>query len=293
MAQKKRDFGLILSLGLIIVIAAYWFVKEVPMDGVEYYVDLLGDKLVTLIPKERDKKEIAAIYDEFKIKVKEKKVSPEEVEQVASAIINLSNSSDSLSRSEAEALIRVAVRKIPIDTFGLARVPDVEASSEEWKALGERLSGVYHIEESLKDHVIVTPEGLKPQYRVDEKLNVIVDNRIKKDLEKSRLEDLEKEVQLFWRDSVSEKMDQNLEKLEIELRALSEKMEDVEIQHNLLKLKVLTIPIGEDMIITLDSLDIVNLVEWDSLGSEVLKEFQEIEIRHGARVVAEPEPSPE
>jgi len=66
MAQKKRDFGLILSLGLIIVVASYWFVKEVPMDGVEHYVDLLGDKLMALIPEEQAKQEMAAIYDEFK-----------------------------------------------------------------------------------------------------------------------------------------------------------------------------------------------------------------------------------
>ena len=152
MAQKKRDIGLILSLGLIIVVAGYWFVKEVPMDGVEHYVDLLGDKLVSLIPKEEDKKEVAAIYEQFRTQVKEKKVKPEDVEQVASAIINLSNASDSLSRDEAEALLRVAVPAIAVDSIGLVHVPDVEASPEEWEELHKRLSGVYQIQESLKDH---------------------------------------------------------------------------------------------------------------------------------------------
>jgi hypothetical protein len=292
MAQKKRDFGLILSLGLIIVIAGYWFVKEVPMDGVEHYVDLLGDKLVTLIPKEEDKKEVAAIYDEFRTKVKEKKVSPENVEQMASRIINLSNTSDSLTRSEAEALVRIAIREMPLDTFGLVHVPDVEASPEEWKELNDRLSGVYQVEESLRDHVIVTPDGPMPRYRVDEKLNVIVDTRVRTELGKAKLKELEKQKHLFWRDSVAERMEKNLHKLEIELRDLSEDMEGAEIQYNLLKLKVLTHPIGENLIIALDSLDIVTMIDWDSLEGEVLKEIEKIEVRSGTGIVVTPKKRP-
>ncbi len=292
MEQKKRDIGLILSLGLIIVVAGYWFVKEVPVYGVEHYVDLLGDKLVSLIPKEEDKKEVAAIYEQFRTQVKEKKVKPEDVEQVASAIINLSNASDSLSRDEAEALLRVAVPKFAVDSIGLVHVPDVEASPEEWEELHERLSGVYQIQESLKDHAIVTPKGPKPQYRVDEKLNIIVDNRVRKELEKARIEELDKQKQLFWRDSVAEDMEKNLEKLEIELRAFSEKMEDVEIQHNLLKLKVLAQPIGEELIIALDSLDIVTVIHWDSVEQELQKEIKKYELKKGTGVVVKPEKRP-
>jgi hypothetical protein len=293
MAQKKRDFGLILSLGLIIVIAGYWFVKEVPMDGVEHYVDLLGDKLMTLIPKDQDKEEVAAIYNEFKTKVKEKKVSPENVEQVASAIINLSNASDSISLSEVETLIRIAVPAMSVDSVGLVQIPDVEASPEEWEELNKRLSGVYHIQESLEDHVIVAPEDPRPRYRVDKGLNVIVDNRVKKEMKRAQLEELEKETQLIWEDSVAEDMEKNLHKLEIELKALSEEMEEVEIRHNLLKLKVLTMPAGEEVTISLDSLDFVNLVDWDSLESEVLKEIKHIEIKGSKRgIVVEPEERP-
>jgi hypothetical protein len=277
MAKEKRDVGLILSLGLIIAIASYWFIKEVPMVGVEHYVDLLGEKLMTLIPKEQDKKEVAAIYEEFRSKVKEKKVRPENVEQVASAIINLSNASDSLTRSEAEALIQIAIKAIPADSVGLVHVPDVEATPEEWEELNKRLSGVYKIEKSLKDHVIVSPKGSKPPYRVDENLNIIVDSRVKRDLEKARLEELEKHDQLFWRDSVTETMEKNLQQLEIELKVLSEEMENIDIQHNLLKLKVLSHPVGNNMIITLDSLDIVNIINWDSLKGELKKEMSDIE----------------
>ncbi|MCK4560616.1 MAG: hypothetical protein KAV45_12600 [Calditrichia bacterium] len=290
MAQKKRDFGLILSLGLIIAIASYWFVKEMPMDGVEHYVDLLGDKLMALIPEEKDKQEMAAIYDDFKTKVKEKKISPENVEQVASAIINLSIASDSLTLSEAEALIRIAFNEVPVDGYGLIHVPEVEATPEEWEELNERLSSVYQLEEQLKDHVIIAPETPMPQYRVDEKLNIIIDTRVKADLKREELlKKFEEEEHVFWKDSVAENMEKDLQKLEVELRALSE---DMEIQHNLLKLKVLTHPVGEDVLIMIDSLDLITIVNWDSIEGEVAIKIEEFKVKRSTGAAVGPKDKP-
>lgn len=274
MAQK-RDFGLILSLGLIIAVASYWFVKEVPMDGVEHYVDLLGDKLMALIPKDQEKQEMAAIYNEFRKKVKEKKIRPEEVEHVASAIFNLSNTGDSLSLSEAEELIRIAITHVPPDSLGLIHVPDVEASPEEWKELSERLGKVYQIEEQLKDHVVIPPERPLPRYRVDEKLNIIIDSRVKADIKKDQLlKQLEEEKQVFWKDSVAENMEKELQKLEIKLQALSE---DMEIKHNVLKMKIMNHPVGEELIFSFDSLDLVTIVNIDSLEGEISKIIEKYE----------------
>ena len=293
MAQNKRDFGLILSLGLIIVVASYWFVKEVPMDGVEHYVDLLGDKLMAMVPKEKDKKEVAAIYEEFSRKVKEKKVDPEKIEKVASAIINMSNASDSLTRSEAEALIQVAIMDMPMDTLGLVHVPDIEASREEWEELNKRLSRVYRVDERLKGKELSLPNGPMPKYRVDEKLNIIIDSRVRAELEKEKLlEAFEDQEQVFWRDSVAEGMEKHLQELEIELRSLSEEMDNIDIKHNLLKLKVLTHPVGEKVILALDSLDIVTIVKWDSIQDVVIDGIEQIEKKKHKSIVIEPQRGP-
>ncbi len=290
MAQKKRDFGLILSLGLIIAIGSYWFVKEMPMDGIEHYIDLLGDKLMALIPEEQEKQELAAIYDDFKTRVKEKKISPENVEQVASAIINLSIASDSLTLSEAEALMQIAIGEVPADGYGLIHVPEVEATPEEWEELNERLSSVYQLEEQLKDHVIVAPETPMPHYRVDKKLNIIIDTRVKADLKREELlKKFEEEEHVFWKDSVAENMEKDLQKLEVELRALSE---DMEIQHNLLKLKVLTHPVGEDVLIMIDSLDLITLVNWDSIEGEVAIKIEELKVKRSTGAAVGPRDKP-
>ena len=290
MAQKKRDFGLILSLGLIIAIGSYWFVKEMPMDGIEHYIDLLGDKLMALIPEEQEKQELAAIYDAFKTKVREKKISPENVEQIASAIINLSIASDSLTLSEAEALIQIAIREVPVDGYGLIHVPEVEATPEEWEDLSDRLSSVYQLEEQLKDHVIVAPETPMPHYRVDKKLNIIIDSRVKADLKRENLlKKFEEEEHVFWKDSVAENMEKDLQKLEVELRALSE---DMEIQHNLLKLKVLTHPVGEDVLIMIDSLDLITIINWDSIEGEVAIKIEELKVKRSTGAAVGPKDKP-
>ena len=290
MAQKKRDFGLILSLGIIIAVASYWFVKEVPMDGVEHYVDLLGDKLMVLIPEDQEKQEMAAIYNEFRTKVKEKKIRPEEVEQVAAAIFNLSNTGDSLSLSEAEDLIRIAIKHVPTDSFGLIHVPDVEASPEEWEELSDRLSRVYRIEEQLRDHVVVAPKRPLPHYRVDKKLNIIIDNRVKADIKKDQLlKQLEEEKQVFWKDSVAEKMEKELQSLEIKLEALSE---DMAIKHNMLKMKIMNHPVGEDLVFTIDSLDLVTILNFDSLEKEMSKKIEQYEIERSTEAELKSENHP-
>jgi len=275
MAKKKHDFGLILSLGLIIAIGGYWFVKEVQMDGVEHYVDLLGNKLMDLVPKEQEKRELAVIYDEFKSKVKEKKIRPENVEQVASAIINLSNVSDSVSLAEAEALIRIAIPEISVDSLTIFKIPDVESTSKEWEALHDRLRSVYEVEELLHAKAVPPPEKSMPRYRIDEKLNVIIDNKVRADLKREELlKKLEDEKRLFWKDSVSESMEKELHKLEIELKSLSKEMD---IQHHILKLQVLTQPIKDGIDIALDSLDLVTIVNWDSLEEVVSEEIEKYE----------------
>ena len=226
--------------------------------------------------KEQEKQELAAIYDEFKNKVKEKKVRPENIEQVASAIINLSNMSDSVTFAEAEAIIRIAIPEIPVDSHGIIKIPDIEATSEEWEALNDRLSSVYKLEELLHQQVGVIPERPMPRYRIDKKLNIIIDSREKADLKREDLlKKLEEEKRLFWRDSVSEGMEKDLHELEIELKTLSEEME---IQHHLLKLKVLTHPITEGFTIAIDALDLITLANWDSLEDVVTKEIEKYEI---------------
>ncbi|TFG98238.1 MAG: hypothetical protein E4H13_10065, partial [Calditrichales bacterium] len=169
--NKKYDIGLILSLGLIIAVGSYWFVKEVPVSGLDHYVDLLGDRLMMLVPKENDKKELAGIYEEFKSQIKENKIDPAEVEYIASAIINLSNTNDTLSLYEAEAVLELSSL---INKQRVLKKYEKDIRNKEWQELNKRLEDVHSLEEKFRQQGQTLA---KNSYRVDENLNVIMDSR--------------------------------------------------------------------------------------------------------------------
>lgn len=273
MAKKKLDFGLILSLGLIIAVGGYWFVKELPVEGIEYYIDILGEKLVSLVPKEKEKQEVAQIYSEFREKVKEKKIKPEEVEQFAAAVINLSNTNDTLSFAEAQQLIEAALSDIPIVPEIHESTGSVEPKPEEWESLSKRLSTVHQLDEHLKAQQAQKAEPPVLAYRVDENLNVIIDSKVRPELEKEdMLRKLEEEDRLIWMDNMEEHLNKSLERLEMRLQALSK---NKAIKESVIKAKVLTPPQIEKYVDILDSLNLGSIIPWDSIEAEVRHDLEE------------------
>ncbi len=273
MGQKKRDYGLILSLGLIIAVGSYWLIKELPVDGIEYYVEYLGEKLVNLVPKEQEKQEVAQIYEDFKNKVREKKIKPENVEQIAAAIINLSNTNDTLSLAEAEKLMQMALIEIPLPSDAPEIVDHPEPTPEEWEDLNERLSTVYKLDERLTDQEIIIKKTPAIKYRVDENLNIIIDNKVRPDLENEEvLLRLEEDKRLIWMDNMEEELNKSLVRLELQLQVLSKNRE---INESLLKAKILTHPESGEVVIVSDSLELVTIVHWDSLENQIRHELEQ------------------
>ena len=273
MAKKKIDFGLILSLGLLIAVGGYWFVKELPVDGIEYYVDLLGEKLVRLVPKEKEKQEVAQIYADFSNKVKEKKIKPENIEQIAAAIINLSNTNDTLSLAEAEKLMQMAAEDIsaPSKVPNIANLP--ETTAQEWENLNKRLSSVHQLDRQLKEHEVKISDASTIKYRVDKDLNVIIDTRVRPELEKEEVfRRLEKEKRLIWMDNMDEQLNKSLERLELQLQTLSK---NKAINEDLIKAMVLTQPYIEQADVFVDSLIRITNINWDSIESKVRLELEE------------------
>lgn len=265
--KPKRDYGLILSLGIIISVGSYWFVKEMPTNGIEFYLDALGDKLTAMVPQDNEKEALAAVYDDFKEKVKDKKIKPEKVEKMAAAIINLSNSKDTLNISETEALIEIASTSI-----GEPSSPEIlyeKPSTEDWERLNERLGAVHELDEKLREQNIIINREPEMAYRVDENLNVILDSRVRKTLEKEKvLHRLEKQESIVWIDNMAESFKEDLKRIEIEMEALGE---EHDARKSMLKLRILTQPIIEKGMMIIDSLNITTIINWDSLEGEIVR----------------------
>ncbi len=268
--KQKRDYGLIFSLGIIIAVGSYWVVKEMPTDGIEFYLDALGDKLMAMVPQDNKKEELAAVYEDFRKKVKEKKIKPENVEKVAAAIINLTNSKDTLSADEAEALIEIASTSI-IPLLPL-KYEVVEPSAEDWEKLNERLESVHDLDKKLREQNIIINTTPEMTYRVDENLNVIIDSRVRHRLEKEEiLRHLEEQKRVVWIDNMAESLKKDLDKIEIELEAMGQ---EHNTRKNILKLKILTQPIIEKGMMIIDSINVISVINWDSLENELAREFE-------------------
>jgi archaellum biogenesis ATPase FlaH len=271
--KQKRDYGLILSLGIIIAVGSYWFVKEMPTEGIEFYLDALGDKLMAMVPQDNEKEALASVYEEFREKVRDKKIRPENVEKMAAAIINLSNSKDTLSADEAEALIEIA--SVSIISTPQPKFNRLESSAEDWDKLNERLESVHDLDKKLREHRVIIDTIPEMNYRVDENLNVIIDSRVRASMEKEEVMlHLEEQKRVFWIDNMAESLKNDLEKIEVELEAIG-------IEHdsrkNRLKLKILAQPIIEKGMMIIDSINVISVINWDSLEKEIGREFEPVE----------------
>lgn len=269
---KKRDYGLILSLGIIIAAGSYWFVKELPTTGMEHYLDLLGNKLVALVPKQSEKETLSSKYNELKALVKEKEVRPEDVEKMAAVIINLSNAQDTLSLSEAESLIKLATVRGD-SVMGKYEVrAEVKPMPEKWQELHAQLGAINELDKKLEEMPVISGEPPSKKYRVDSNLNIIIDSSERQKLQNDTfIRKLEKEKRLVWVQDMIANLKKDLKKLEGEIAE-----QKLEYNQNIeqMKLQMLAEPFIDKSIMLLDSLDIVNSIDWDSLQKQVTKEIE-------------------
>jgi len=270
---KKRDYGLILSLGIIIAAGSYWFVKELPNTGMEHYLDLLGNKLVALVPKQSEKDQLSSKYNELKQLVKEKEVRPEDVEKMAAVIINLSNAQDTISLSEAESLLQLA----SAGTDSLPKEYEVRVElkplQEKWQELHAQLGAINELDKKLEEMPVISGEVPSKKYRVDSNLNIIIDSSERQKLQNDTfIRKLEKEKRLVWMHDMVANLKKDLQKLEGEL-AGQQKEHHQNIEQ--MKLQMLAQPFIDRSIMLLDSLEIVNRIDWDSLQKQVVKEIEE------------------
>jgi hypothetical protein len=222
---------------------------QLQKDYLDQYITILGDKLVALVPESSEKRALSDLFDQFRTKIENKEVSPEQVEQIAAEIFNLSNLSDSISFAEAEELIRLP--QLPAVT----PVPDPEV--KKWHELETRLGNIYKFEQKVR----LVPEL---RFQVDDKLNILVDKNVHLLLDEAKhkqliieLGDLEKDNAVIWMSS----LDSSVVKRKKELLKIRSD------QHLAQKEKLREI--REMLVIKADSIEAVVALHMDSMQIEL------------------------
>lgn len=282
MFKKVKDLAFSLVLIFLIAVGVYWLMVEMQKDYLNHYIGLLGDKLIALVPESSEKRTLQSFFDDFKQQVENQEVSPEQVERVAAGILNISNLKDSISVTEARAVLRLG-RAEPDSQIrekrGIAVVRSKRSSSKEselrWRDLGERLESIYKLDQKIK----AMPDSIKPLYRFDSNLNIVIDDHARALLHQKKfqmmskeIQELEKEKALIWQENVSKELDN----IRLQLRLLRE-------NHELARVRNFEKIVLFDPEIDLDSLrNITNDINIDSLNIIVEKELGKIDTEeHG------------
>lgn len=273
------------------VVAIYNLSIKPKIDVLNNYVELLGDKLLTMVPEGAGKEALAKMYLDFVEKVRNREVKPERIEQVAAGILNLSNNYEKITPQQAEAIIRVAVMLPELDSAKtvvevIPAQPPAPAAHE-WETLGERLKSVYEFNEKLHLHPL--PSGQQPSphvypapkpmhFRVDKGLTIVIDSDFKTDLQSKayreaaeEMKKLEQQNILHWQEDFDREMEAEKKRMALELKQIQ--MELQQEEHSI-KLNSIRVEEVVKVLQSLDSLDIPFPVNIDSIMKEVETELK-------------------
>ena len=128
------------------------------------------------------------------------------------------------------------------------------------------------MDKKLKEQQVIINKTPELNYRVDENLNVIIDSRARKKLEKEEvLHRLEEQKRIVWIENMAESLEKELEKIEIELEATGH---EHDAQKSMIKLRMLTQPVIAKGLMIIDSLQLNTVIHWDSVESEILRSLE-------------------
>ena len=267
MLDRLKSIGFVVIV-LIISAGFYWLIfmdKKQKEDSLEFAMNLLGDKLLAMIPEETNKKPVEKLFEDFSKRAANREISPERIEYVAASIFNLSHNESELTPEEAEALLSYSF-SAPLNNDSTTHYEEMMSSSdsnmkgmmsrpprpprppklerpvspEKWKKVVRRIKQVHQFDREMQ-HAL--KESLREQqhlqdeirYRIDKDLKIELDAKMRelideKELKQlaSEMRQLEREHMLEWRENFGQEFRHEMMELKHELRQL-DKLKELEL----------------------------------------------------------------
>ncbi|MCA9732332.1 MAG: hypothetical protein H6696_11015 [Deferribacteres bacterium] len=208
MKKMLKDL-LIYSVLFTVVVGGIWLIHGLEENSMQKAMQLMGERLVAMVAEPGEKDKIQTAFNQFMEKVFTNEVSPDQVEEVATNIINLSNKNAKLTTSQIETILSipnlpqftttginvgdsltitiadldsgkftysfVAPKSTLIGEKGGTSVREVKP--EKWRAIGDRIATVFHTNDKLQ-RLLQKPEG-----PVSETMPYVVENNPEKGMQ--------------------------------------------------------------------------------------------------------------
>ncbi len=251
MGKALKNIGFFL-VTVAITAVIFWLVfldKESKGDVLEYSLNLLGDKLMAMVPENSDKSSVKNLYDSFVKQAAAKEIAPEQVEYVAANIFNLSNLDTMLTPEQVQAVLKYSLEapmkleriedqfKDSITTsekVSVSRLQGVVSvrhfPQQKWDDLGIRIQELNKMNDELKQAMReqnqkMREKHLQMHYRVDKGLRVTIDPQLRDKFRHKKYRRLSRELQkmeekelLEWRKNFRKEM----QHMRFELQGLRE-----------------------------------------------------------------------
>lgn len=283
--EALRGAGLAVFL-LLGAVAVYQLAIRPKADDLNRYVNLLGDQLLALVPEGAGKESLARVYRDFMEKVANREVPPERIERVAAGILNLANREKVITPEQAQALIRLAEYAPAADSLPMVEGSEFPPAppSANWEELGTRLKELYEFNEKFRKIPLPPRPGQAPLankilFRVEGGIKVIIDDTVKAELSRRELQEIEKQLAeldkqnlLRWQKDFDKQLQQEMQRVSVELQRVEVIVKELEYQQHAQKIKTITVV---KSLQSLDSLAVSIPVNLDSILKEVEKQLKE------------------
>jgi len=238
---KKIATGILIILVVLAVSLWQYSDKSSKQSVLEESLDLLGDKLLAMVPAGNSKATLTEVYNNFKQKAIAGLVGEQEVEQVAANILNASNNETELTPRQAEAIIvgepymsmqsgNWTPRTTDDTTWAIPPKPPKGAPSSALPPdFGERIIAMVHFNDqmaaSFKRHNMkINRIGKHMRFRADKGLRIEMDSAIRDQLPAAEFEVLGKELvrmeNLEWCDNLAEEIEMEISIKTAEIESL-------------------------------------------------------------------------
>jgi len=295
MRESFRKIGFVLA-ALVISVAVYltfYAEEEVKQSVLEYSLDLMGEKLLGLVPEGTEKNRLNELYQGFKERATKGDVASQQIETMAANILNTSNTETELTPQQAEGILRSAmlaptpIPELPYRELGSDETPQLASvpKPERLQIVGKRVKTMFELNEKV--YIAVKTNALKHHekarqihYRVKDGLNIVMDLNLRSHLNEEefknlveQLKDLEQERVLKWEKDLSVELEKEMAETKKELAALQESLDELQEQKSFEILKKL------ESLKSLEHLKHLPVIDPDSIRKVVEKSLREAGIR--------------